>query len=196
MSQIKTYFTVANFVYYVFLLFAYSNIIFEFNMLNHLMLIVMFLIQFDILSKYAEYSYERVNNLVIANEIFTIILTINSTQTSSISLPMILLYILNILSIIHCIFAYCKLGSNPKNEKINPIYSLLKSNFDIEKRRKNNKSFMYTQHEVCSICLEESLTDLYETNCKHIFHTKCINGWLVNNLTTFNCPLCRCKLSR
>jgi hypothetical protein len=28
-------------------------------------------------------------------------------------------------------------------------------------------------------------------NCQHIFHTKCINEWLVNNLTSVKCPLCR-----
>ncbi len=42
----------------------------------------------------------------------------------------------------------------------------------------------------CAICLEE-LTDKYEIECKHSFHTKCIVNWFRNG--NKECPLCRDK---
>ena len=45
----------------------------------------------------------------------------------------------------------------------------------------------------CSICIQNYVKD-YELIsvlfCKHIFHTNCIEEWLINNNT---CPLCRKK---
>jgi hypothetical protein len=44
----------------------------------------------------------------------------------------------------------------------------------------------------CSICLSEcSTTNCYVTSCKHTFHKKCIDRWLVNHNS---CPLCRNKI--
>nr|GLL32836.1 RING finger protein 165-like [Ipomoea trifida] len=48
--------------------------------------------------------------------------------------------------------------------------------------------------EVCAVCLDEMEAGLEGTMlpCKHIFHERCINAWLVKaNL----CPLCRFQLS-
>ncbi len=44
-----------------------------------------------------------------------------------------------------------------------------------------------TQKEDCGICLDDS-GNLVETNCKHIFHSECLDKWF---LTSENCPSCR-----
>lgn len=45
-------------------------------------------------------------------------------------------------------------------------------------------------HETCSICLDNFVIGqpIRITNCKHIFHKKCIDPWLLNN---GSCPLCK-----
>ena len=46
-----------------------------------------------------------------------------------------------------------------------------------------------SNHDTCSICLEEVFNVPVE--CGHVFHTKCINKWLKNNDT---CPNCRINI--
>ena len=43
--------------------------------------------------------------------------------------------------------------------------------------------------ESCSICLIDSNL-LYETECKHLFHEKCITEWITKHQNN-SCPLCR-----
>lgn len=40
----------------------------------------------------------------------------------------------------------------------------------------------------CSICFKLIIKDTKELECKHKFHTNCINNWLKQNKT---CPICR-----
>ena len=43
----------------------------------------------------------------------------------------------------------------------------------------------------CPICLEKYKIGEYKRKlhfCNHIFHKKCIDKWLINNI---NCPICR-----
>lgn len=44
--------------------------------------------------------------------------------------------------------------------------------------------------EQCSICLDEFIENetLFQLNCQHYYHEKCLKGWLKNNR---NCPMCR-----
>ena len=43
----------------------------------------------------------------------------------------------------------------------------------------------------CSVCLENIELDQKVLACKHLFHTKCIDGWTINH---DSCPLCRTKI--
>lgn len=54
-----------------------------------------------------------------------------------------------------------------------------------EVKKKNNGK--------CSICLEKLgyNFNIYETDCKHFFHNKCIDQWIKLKK---NCPLCRTSL--
>jgi Ring finger domain len=47
-----------------------------------------------------------------------------------------------------------------------------------------------TEHNVCGICLEDygSGEELRVLNCKHHFHTKCIDNWLTRSKS---CPYCK-----
>ena len=44
--------------------------------------------------------------------------------------------------------------------------------------------------DTCSICLEDIFTENFTTKCGHNFHTKCIDVWILQELS---CPLCRNK---
>ena len=57
----------------------------------------------------------------------------------------------------------------------------------IQKSYSNNKKY------TCSICLEDINTknNFSITQCKHHFHTQCLNTWLRKN---DKCPICRFKL--
>lgn len=45
------------------------------------------------------------------------------------------------------------------------------------------------EQDICSICLCVLFnSDNLITSCKHTFHKKCINRWIIQNN---NCPLCR-----
>jgi hypothetical protein len=46
---------------------------------------------------------------------------------------------------------------------------------------------------VCSICnsnLDEG-ENIYDLNCKHLFHSNCLKPWLLKKST---CPLCRYEI--
>ena len=65
---------------------------------------------------------------------------------------------------------------------------------------KVNGRFVCTQHKppeeinlFCSICLEEcNMDESFQTKCRHVFHTKCINKWKSTNNKT--CPVCRSRI--
>jgi len=60
-------------------------------------------------------------------------------------------------------------------------------------------SHEYTDHDCCSICLQEQQYEQYEqyeqqeefikTTCNHIFHLQCLSTWVNQNKKT--CPICR-----
>lgn len=70
-------------------------------------------------------------------------------------------------------------------------------NSDIKRPLNISKIIFYNENikqKSCSICLEEYKKNekIFLSNCEHIFHSKCINSWLNNNIT---CPICRQILS-
>jgi hypothetical protein len=53
----------------------------------------------------------------------------------------------------------------------------------------------------CTICFEEfcngSHSNLFYTNCSHIFHKDCIAKWIygcINRSSPYSCPLCRSQI--
>jgi hypothetical protein len=47
--------------------------------------------------------------------------------------------------------------------------------------------------EACSICCEKYKTNQFKrilSDCKHIFHKKCIDAWFIKN-NEMSCPTCR-----
>jgi hypothetical protein len=63
---------------------------------------------------------------------------------------------------------------------------------------KNIGSFCYLattseQNNTCAICTSDFEIDeeILILHCKHIYHTNCINEWILHNP---NCPYCRCDV--
>lgn len=56
-----------------------------------------------------------------------------------------------------------------------------------------NKKKENIKLEDCVICLEEIPNNMriYDLDCKHVFHIKCIEKWKEYSLS---CPLCRCDI--
>ncbi|KAJ2741731.1 hypothetical protein GGI19_006916 [Coemansia pectinata] len=57
-------------------------------------------------------------------------------------------------------------------------------------------SYSFTDETMCAICLgryipRESLRLL---PCKHAFHQKCIDSWLLSKDMTVHCPVCKCSI--
>ncbi|KAJ2385155.1 hypothetical protein H4S02_004473, partial [Coemansia sp. RSA 2611] len=57
-------------------------------------------------------------------------------------------------------------------------------------------SYSFTDEVMCAICLgrytlQESLRLL---PCKHAFHQKCIDAWLLSKDMTVHCPVCKCSI--
>lgn len=51
------------------------------------------------------------------------------------------------------------------------------------------------KNEPCSICYNSySEHNLCQLQCKHIFHTECIEQWINAKQTGQSCPLCRCPI--
>ena len=85
-----------------------------------------------------------------------------------------------------------------KNNKLTKKYIKMLNN--------TNKNTKETKiNETCSICLEEITLKDYKTkkilvsDCKHIFHTNCINDWVKTRITSGNkidCPICRSNIIR
>ena len=46
--------------------------------------------------------------------------------------------------------------------------------------------------EECAICFEALSNDDYVLKCKHRFHKRCLNKWLLRQTT---CPMCRERLT-
>ena len=63
----------------------------------------------------------------------------------------------------------------------NPII-LTKIKYKCDEENNNN--------EQCSICLDEFIENetLFQLNCQHYYHEKCLKDWLKKNR---NCPICR-----
>ena len=95
--------------------------------------------------------------------------------------------------IIGLVVGCIKIGFRSRTPQIVPIIARrrrLKFDFDVLNKR------YISEDETCSICLS-SLVDLemndkvYRTNCNHMYHKQCIDGWIrSNNQLSFNCPLC------
>jgi selenocysteine-specific translation elongation factor len=51
--------------------------------------------------------------------------------------------------------------------------------------------WMHAEKPTCSICLSEVDNDKLITECNHVFHKDCVQGWLEVNT---NCPVCRHEL--
>lgn len=92
-----------------------------------------------------------------------------------------------------------KMNDRYKNIKVN--YDV---NYDIEEKEEdydvcdnciiknslNHKTLKIK--DTCAICLKSIYeNDFTKTLCKHLFHKKCIDTWLISKTT---CPLCRYKL--
>ena len=98
------------------------------------------------------------------------------------------------------------MNDNQMNNNPNNLDSVLFNSFDDELNNcsnTNNVNYKETikrlkekkilEEANCSICLEkiEKNTKILKINCKHKFHTKCLDSWLkINN----KCPLCRKKI--
>ncbi len=66
---------------------------------------------------------------------------------------------------------------------INFIISIL-SHYYIASRREK----LPPVHTECSICLNLIISDYYNLECKHLFHSMCLDEWAKQSPT---CPLCR-----
>jgi hypothetical protein len=55
------------------------------------------------------------------------------------------------------------------------------------------EEYLKDSEDSCSICLEPLRnSNVYRTNCNHIFHTECMKNYVnSNSFTTVNCPNCR-----
>lgn len=49
--------------------------------------------------------------------------------------------------------------------------------------------------EECSICMENVVSDVFITNCNHIFHSTCVRRLISYNGTYTRCPICRSEIS-
>jgi len=54
----------------------------------------------------------------------------------------------------------------------------------------------YDQNDICPICHENYGTTqaIYKTQCNHIFHNDCLNGYCEINEGEIACPVCRSDL--
>lgn len=48
---------------------------------------------------------------------------------------------------------------------------------------------------VCAVCLESNTDPAVRTPCGHKFHVACLQKWTARFVSTFPCPVCRCKLT-
>ncbi len=102
-------------------------------------------------------------------------------------------------------YKYCIECDKLWDIKMNERYKNIEVNYDIKEEEKedydicdnciiknslNHKTLKIK--DKCAICLKTIYeNDFTKTLCKHIFHKKCIDTWLISKST---CPLCRYKL--
>ena len=62
--------------------------------------------------------------------------------------------------------------------------------------KEHNYIYNFTEKQNCCICLEdfEDKEHVYQTECAHLYHTKCLNDWCVHNIEK-TCPYCRFKIT-
>lgn len=72
------------------------------------------------------------------------------------------------------------------------MYSYLFQKY-IQYKHKNNLFYIENHHDDCTICFEEIGCEyIRNLPCKHYFHKKCLDSWMVQNNS---CPICRDDLS-
>lgn len=182
-------------LFYEFILVLSSHNIFNKNYVIFTLICFMFLMNLNIIQNVMKYNFNYLKYSICFHILSSTYLLCYFfytetvvTTTQIISMIFIIIFILyHMFFLVKVIKSHLRSGLN---EKVNPIFQSFFSNYFIN----NEAEAGYTQHEVCSICLEESKTDLYKTKCNHIFHTECINDWLVKNITNFSCPICRSKI--
>ena len=55
----------------------------------------------------------------------------------------------------------------------------------------NNTHILPEEHINCSICLDNITNSAYHSICGHIFHSNCIQKWVIYHKT---CPMCRATI--
>ena len=92
-----------------------------------------------------------------------------------------------------------KLETFAKKRATRKIAAALKNSFssNLGKLKQNNFAKLLATHKaagtVCSICLEhvEDVNDATITSCNHLYHTKCIEQWLLKARSEGKCPNCK-----
>lgn len=59
---------------------------------------------------------------------------------------------------------------------------------DESKKKREHTEECKEINEICAICHEQFKGEITKTKCEHIFHTICLNPWLIIKKT---CPICR-----
>ena len=74
-----------------------------------------------------------------------------------------------------------------------PIITILKDSII---RDEGTKKKIEEMNQSCTICLENmnSINDLTMLPCQHIYHSQCINNWILNTDYNDECPLCKVQL--
>ena len=74
-----------------------------------------------------------------------------------------------------------------------PIITILKEGVI---RGDDTKKKIEETNQPCTICLENmnSINDLTMLPCQHIYHSQCINNWILNTDYNDECPICKGNL--
>lgn len=97
-----------------------------------------------------------------------------------------------------------KAGSLTKEQAATKLQSTYKNRFTRRSNasRKIQSRQFFKSKNICPICLDEddpiTQTNYFQTDCKHIFHVKCIKKYckgLAKRNINCNCPICRQPLT-
>ncbi|KAJ1742334.1 hypothetical protein LPJ55_002684 [Coemansia sp. RSA 990] len=63
--------------------------------------------------------------------------------------------------------------------------------------RSGDGSYLFTEEKECAICLDSYVFNdsLRLLPCKHAFHRKCIDAWLLSESMTVHCPVCKSSIT-